>query len=285
MRSRIFFAFIILHREKLIANYNGNINFYRDFGATCTRQVPAYYRCNTDEKAFISKPCFLELKLMGKKKMSKPTTDQNEHEGKSFLEKLKAQVTNRRLISAKGVSIIAISAALYATFFFLSSAAGVPQFVVLYLPIILLGVCPIWFGLNGLVGSMIGAFIGGVFVEGLGFYSWIESVTTLIIYALNWLLITQKATEVKKNRNLFVLLGVYAGTLFVGTSYVLWQLTILGVLPASVAEALLLPTVGLNLVIESSICPVLIRTLSPKLRNMGTYAGTFQEWRSRQTKT
>jgi hypothetical protein len=229
-------------------------------------------------------PRFLKLKLMRNEKMSNLTTDQNEHEGKSFLEKLKAQVSNRRLISAKGVSIIAISAALYATFFFLSYAVAVPQFVLLYLPIILLGVFPIWFGLNGLVGSMIGACIGGVFVEGLGFYGWIESVTTLIIYALNWLLITQKATEVKKNRNLFVLLGVYAGTLFVGTSYVLWQLTILGALPAGVAEVVLLPTVGLNLVIESIICPVLIRTLSPKLRSMGTYAGTFQEWRSRKTK-
>lgn len=118
----------------------------------------------------------------------------------------------------------------------------------------------------------------------LGFYVWVESVTTFIIYALNWLLITQKAPEVKKNRNLFVLLGVYAVTLFVGTSYVLWQLTILGVLPAGVAEVVLLPTVGLNLLIESIICPVLIRTLSPKLRNMGTYAGTFQECRSRKTK-
>src|SRR4030042_2309097 len=95
---------------------------------------------------------------------------------------------------AKEVSIISIAAALYAVFFFLSGLVAVPQFTILYLPIILLGVFPLWFGLSGLFGSMIGAFIGGFFVEGLGFLWWIESVTTFIIYSLNWVLLPQKAT-------------------------------------------------------------------------------------------
>src|SRR3972149_7690278 len=129
---------------------------------------------------------------------------------------------------AKEASIITIAAALYAVFFFLSGLIAVPQFTILYLPIILLGVFPLWFGLSGLFGSMIGAFIGGFFVEGLGFLGWIESVTTFIIYSLNWVLIPQKATEVRTKRNLFLLLSVYVITLFVGTSYILWQFTILG---------------------------------------------------------
>lgn len=216
--------------------------------------------------------------------MGSSTIDTSELESKSHFEK-KVQVSNGKSSSAKRVSIIVVTAALYATFFFLSYAVAVPSFVVLYLPIILLGVFPIWFGLDGLVGSMIGAFIGGVFVEGLGFSGWIESVTTLIIYVLNWFLITQKATEVKKIRNLVVLIGVYAVTLFAGTGYVLWQLTILGILPAGIAEFVYLPTVGLNLIVVSIICPVLINTVSPKLKSMGTYTGTFQEWRNRRIKT
>ena len=186
----------------------------------------------------------------------------------------------RKTNKAKGVSIITIAAALYAVFFFLSGLIAVPQFTILYLPIILLGVFPIWFGLSGLFGSMIGAFIGGFFVEGLGFLAWIESVTTFIIYGLNWVLIPQKITQEKTKKNFAFLLGVYALTLFIGTSYVLWQFTILGLLPAGVAEVILLPTFSLTLVIESVICPILIETLSPKLRSMGIYAGTFREWLS-----
>src|SRR4030043_2049769 len=100
--------------------------------------------------------------------------------------------------SAKRVSIIAVTAALYTVFFFLSFAIGVPNFTVLFPPIILLGVFPIWFGWSGLVGSMIGAFIGGVFVEGLPLHiAWVEITTALIIYGINWLFITRKAAEAK----------------------------------------------------------------------------------------
>ncbi len=191
----------------------------------------------------------------------------------------------RNLSKAKEASIIAMTAALYAIFFFLSGLIAVPNFTILYLPIILLGVFPFWFGLSGLAGSMIGAFIGGFFIEGLGFLSWIESITTFIIYSLNWVLIPQKATEVQTKRNLLLLLSIYSIALFAGTGYILWQFTILGLLPATVAQIVLLPTFGLNLVIQSIICPVLIRTISPKLRNLGVYSGNFREWRSRAVKS
>ena len=103
--------------------------------------------------------------------------------------------------SAKRASIIAVTAALYAVFFFLSFATSVPNFTVLYLPIILLGVFPLWFGWSGLVGSMIGAFIGGVYVENLPLHlAWVEVTTAFIIFGLNWLLIpkiAQKPTQKK----------------------------------------------------------------------------------------
>ena len=125
---------------------------------------------------------------------------------------------------------------------------------------------------------MIGALIGGFFIENLGFFAWIESITTFIIYFLNWVLIPQKATEGNKKTNLLVLLGVYALTLFVGTSYILWQFTVLGLIPATVAEIVLLPTFGLNLAIELIVCPVLIKTLTPKLKIWGIYSGNFKDW-------
>jgi len=193
-------------------------------------------------------------------------------------------MTTKKLGKAQEASILAISAALYAVFFFLSGLIAVPSFTILYLPIILLGVFPLWFGLSGLAGSMIGALIGGFFIEGLGFFAWIESITTLIIYFLNWVLIPQKATERDKKRNLLVLSGVYALTLFVGTSYILWQLTVLGVISAPAAEILLLPTFGLNLAIELIVCPILIRTLTPRLRSWGIYSGNFKDWLSQNLK-
>src|SRR5512136_539279 len=128
--------------------------------------------------------------------------------------------------TAKGVSVVAFSGALYAVFFFLSYLIAVPSFTILYLPIVLLGVFPVWFGLPGLLGSMIGAVVGGLFVENLGFLAWIELVTTLIIYVLNWVLMPSEAAEDGSRKKLGLLFGVYAFTLFVGTSYILWQFAV-----------------------------------------------------------
>jgi hypothetical protein len=188
-------------------------------------------------------------------------------------------VSGSGLMSAKGVSVVAFSGALYAVFFFLSYLIAVPSFTILYLPIVLLGVFPVWFGLPGLLGSMIGAVVGGLFVENLGFLAWIELVTTLIIYVLNWVLMPSKAAEDGSRKKWGLLFGVYAFTLFVGTSYILWQFTVVGLIPVDVALVLLLPTFALNYVIEVVVCPILIRTMSARLRDWGVYAGNFWEWR------
>jgi hypothetical protein len=195
-------------------------------------------------------------------------------------------MNTHNLISAKQVTIMAMSAALYAIFFFLSYSITMPNFTLLYLPIILLGVFPLWFGWSGLAGSLIGAYIGGVFVEGLPLhFAWTESVTALIIFGLNWILIPKGASEAKTKKNLIYLSCIYALTLFVGTSYILWQLSYLGVYPLSVAEAFLLPTFAINLPIVIIACPALIKAISPKLKSWGIYSGTFNEWRRRRGKT
>jgi hypothetical protein len=189
------------------------------------------------------------------------------------------------LNSAKQVAIMIISASLYGAMFALSFTVTLPNFTLLYLPIILLGVFPIWFGKSGLVGSMIGAVIAGVFVENLGIYAWVEAVTTLIIYGLNWLLISRTAAEARTKTGLVQLIGVYALTLFVGLGYILWQETFFPPLwTPEGAIAILIPTFALNIIIAAIACPALIRTLSPKLRNWGVYSGTFWDWRSRKTK-
>ncbi len=190
-----------------------------------------------------------------------------------------------RSSNAKKVSIMAISAALYASLFGLSFVVTLPGFTLLYLPIILLGVFPIWFGWSGLVGSMIGALIGGVFVENLAWFAWVEMITTLIIYGLNWLLLNRKAVEAKTKVGLLSLLGVYAFTLFVGLGYILWQETFFPQLwlPEDVIPVLV-PTFTLNFVIAVLICPALVRTISPKMRNWGIYSGTFWERRTQTAK-
>ena len=185
--------------------------------------------------------------------------------------------------SAKRASVIAISAALYAVFFFLSFATPVPNFTVLYLPIILLGVFPLWFGWSGLVGSMIGAFIGGVYVEGLPLHlAWVEVTTAIVIYSLNWLLIPKIASKANSAKGLTTLSSIYALTLFAGTVAILWQFTIVGLLPTEIAWPLLPGTFALNLPIALIACPALIRAVSPKLQAWGMYIGNFADWRSRK---
>jgi len=187
-----------------------------------------------------------------------------------------------RLSTAKQVSIMAISAALFSVFFFLSYTISLPHFTLLYLPIILLGVFPIWFGWSGAVGCMIGAFIGGVYIEGLPLYiAWVESATALIIYSLNWLLTPPRSAERGEKNNILLLSIVYAITLLIGTSYILWQYSFLGipVFAGLPPEVVLFATYGLNLAIQLAVCPALLRTLSPKLRNWGAYSGNFRERR------
>ena len=196
---------------------------------------------------------------------------------------MKVKMTQKQS-SAKRASIIATTAALYTIFFFLSYSITLPNFTLLYLPIILLGVFPVWFGWSGLVGSMIGGFIGGAFVEGLGFLGIFESVVALIIYLINWALVPKKAAEDGNKLNLFAFLGVLTVSLLAGTSYILWQYTILPQL-FTVSEALviLVPTFLINLPIVLITCPLLIRAVSPKLRTWGMYSGNFADWRSRNS--
>jgi hypothetical protein len=187
--------------------------------------------------------------------------------------------------SAKRASIIAMTAALYTVFFFVSYSVTLPNFTLLYLPIILLGVFPIWFGWSGLLGAMIGGFMGGAFVEGLGFLGVFESVVALLIYLINWILIPKKAAENSNKASLIGLLGVYSLSLLVGTSYILWQYTILPHLfNLSEAVTILVPTFAINLPIVLITCPILIRSISPKLRVWGMYTGNFAEWRSKRAK-
>jgi len=187
--------------------------------------------------------------------------------------------------SAKRASIIATTAALYAILFFLSYTVTLPNFTLLYLPIILLGVFPIWFGWSGLAGVMIGAFIGSAFVEGLGFLGVFESVVALIIYLINWTLMPKNAAEDGKRKSLIALLGVYAFSLFVGLGYILMQYTMVPHLfSISEAEAIFVPTFALNLPIVLIASPALIRAISPKLKIWGIYCGNFFEWLNR-TKT
>jgi hypothetical protein len=196
-------------------------------------------------------------------------------------------------LRAKQVTIIAMTAALYAILFYGSAPGMLPGFTVLYLPIILLGVLPVWFGWSGLAGCIIGAFIGGVYIEGVPAYAaWVESVTALIIFGLNWILIPRKAIDGKRKQNLLQLVAVYAVTLFVGTAYILWQYTYLfniGIMPFGILgdfsfEIVLAATFSLNLVVQLALCPVLLRTITPRIKSWGIYSGNFREWLSSRTK-
>jgi hypothetical protein len=200
----------------------------------------------------------------------------------------------RQQSKAKQVAITAMVAAIYAVLFFGSAPGMLPGFTLLYLPVILLGVFPIWFGWSGLAGCMIGAFIGGVYVEQVAPYAaWVESVTALIIFGLNWLLMPRNAVENKTKRNLILLLSAYAISLFIGTVYILWQYTYLfsiGIMAFSILGGfsfvvVLLATYGLNLVIQLAVCPALLRAVTPRLKSWGVYSGNFVEWRRLRAKS
>jgi hypothetical protein len=107
-----------------------------------------------------------------------------------------------------------------------------------------------------------------------------------MIYLINWTLMPKMAAEDGKRKSLITLCCVYALSLFVGAGYILWQYTILPkIFTVSMAQAMLLPTFGINLPIVLIACPALIRAISPKLRTWGMYCGNFREWRSLRAKS
>lgn len=177
-----------------------------------------------------------------------------------------------------------MTAALYAVFFYVSSIVSLSGFTLLYLPVILLGVFPIWFGWNGLAGSMIGALIGGALVEGLGLLGVFEVVTAIIIFIPNWVFLPKNSFK-QGLKNLAIPIAVYGITLFIGTAYILWQYSVIPKLwDIQFAEALLLPEFAVNFVIMAIVCPILYRVITPKLRTWGIYSGNFAEWRSQRSK-
>ncbi len=179
-------------------------------------------------------------------------------------------------MTAKQVATMAITAALFTIFFYLSGMIAVPKFTFLYLPIILLGILPLWFGWGGLIGSMLGGIMGGILVEGLGPFAWIEATTVFIIYSLNWLLLPKNSTQTSL-RWIMQLLGVYALTLFLGTLAILWQLTaIVGAFPLDVAIAYVVPVFLLNFAIEIIICPIIVKSLNPKMTSWGFNTGNIK---------
>jgi hypothetical protein len=187
-----------------------------------------------------------------------------------------------QLTSAKNASIIAMTAALYAVFFYVSSIVSLSGFTLLYLPVILLGVFPIWFGWNGLAGSMIGAFIGGALIEGYGLLGIFEVVTAIIIFLPNWVLLPKDSFKFGP-KNLVLPIAVYGVSLFLGTAYILWQYSIIPMLwDLTFAETLLLPEFAVNFVIMAIICPILYRVVTPRIRSWGIYSGTFFEWQNRR---
>ena len=186
---------------------------------------------------------------------------------------------NPKQSKAKQVSIMAMVAALFAIFFYLSHIVALPNFTFLYLPIILLGVVPLWFGWSGFVGSMIGAYIGGVYVEALPLHlAWVEVTTVAVIYCLNWLLIPRFAAQAKTGKAVTALIAVYAATLLVGTVVILWQFVAVGIFPAEFAWSLLPGTFALNLPIVAIACPALLRAITPRLHSWGIYSGNFADW-------
>lgn len=199
---------------------------------------------------------------------------------RQFNQKYRTKIMNtpRKTSSAKQAAIMAMTAALYAVFFAVSYSITIPNFTLLYLPIILLGVLPVWFGWGGLAGCMIGAYIGGVFVEGLPLhFAAAESICALIIFGLNWLLIPKSASEPRTVKSVVTLAGIYAVTLLAGTSYILWQLSYFGIFPIEIAQLALPPTYALNLPIAIISCTALLRAVTPRVKSWGIYQGTFSE--------
>ena len=182
--------------------------------------------------------------------------------------------------TAKQSSIMALSAALYFVLLFINSY--LPANILVHIPIFLLGVLPLWFGWSGLVGCMIGYWVSGLYFVGIGPFIILEPFTVPIGYGLVWLLAPKNVADLNKKK-LCYLACVYAVSLLLGGLYhAFLYASFITYSTMELALVLLFTSFILNFAVVMTVCPVLIRTLTPRLAGWGIHPSSFRELRSRK---
>ncbi len=117
--------------------------------------------------------------------------------------RIECEMMMQKQSKAKQVSIMAMIAALYAIFFYgILSKICYQDFTLLYLPVILLGVFPLWFGWSGLAGCYDWRFYwrrlrrGGTSLCCMGR----NQLPPNYLHGLNWLLMPQERCRRKDKK-------------------------------------------------------------------------------------
>ena len=88
------------------------------------------------------------------------------------------------MVSTKDVVIIPIVAAIYVVFTLFSAVFTTGPFIFIFFPTIFLVVFPIWFGIPGILGIMLGDLLQASIIKGFGLLGVINPIGYVILFAV-----------------------------------------------------------------------------------------------------
>jgi hypothetical protein len=192
------------------------------------------------------------------------------------------------MVSTRDIVIIAVTTAIYTVFMGLSAVfVATPGIQLLYFPIIWWLVFPVWFGIPGVLGVLIGSFLGNFFFKGLGFLGGWEAIIMAAFAVIFWLLTPAGASELKKTRHLLIIEILGFVSCFVALGLILAGDAVLGIIPWMVAfELSMLPGFPMGIWFPTSLftgilflvaTPVLLRAATGAIKRAGIYYGSYAE--------
>jgi hypothetical protein len=152
-------------------------------------------------------------------------------------------------------------------------------FVYVFLPVICNITFPIWFGLAGVYGAALGDLIYSSLFRGLGVVGipcFLFELFPLIIY---WLVAPLGYSELKERKHIIYLIfnAIWVEALIIAAN--LLYLVLLGFLPLTSLFPLFSIALIANIVWAVPLTISLFKKVTPILKNLGLYRGSYKERR------
>lgn len=188
-------------------------------------------------------------------------------------------------LRTRDVAVASMAAAIFAiTMIFVAPFTIVPGAIIFYIPSAWQLLWPIWFGIPGSFGILIGNFIGSQFKGLYGPAAFIEAIGNCLSGLIPYYMIRKGTSDLKSIRDyillfMFFLPGKAIGTLITTSGYALfgimsWQTAIFFVYPSYMI---------FDLIWQFTFGVLLLKTITPRLKQIGIYYGVYAEDKSKKS--
>ena len=184
-------------------------------------------------------------------------------------------------MKAKDIAICALSAAIFAiTMVIVAPLVILPGAIIFYVPAAWQLLWPIWFGVPGCAGILIGNFVGCQFKGLYGPASLVEAIGNCLSGLIPYYMIPKKVSSLEKVRHYLLLFLSYAPGKAIGTLITTSGYAMFGVMPWETALLIVYPSYMIfDLVWQFTFGAILLKAVTPVLKQIGGYYGVYAERR------